>query len=59
VAHFVDICVCPLELEDRVPSRLLVVDETLLVGVEFVARGAGFGFERFGDRCDGGFAERT
>jgi hypothetical protein len=38
---------------------LLVVDETLLVGVEFVARGAGFGFEGFGDRGDGGFAVRT
>jgi hypothetical protein len=59
VTHFIDICVCPLEFEDCVPSGLLVVGETLLVGVEFVARGAGFGFEGFGDRGDGGFAVRT
>jgi hypothetical protein len=62
MTHLIDICVCPLELRDGVPSGLLVVGEALLIGVEFVARGAGFEFEgskRFGDRGDGGFAERT
>jgi hypothetical protein len=41
VAHFVDICVCFLGGRDGNVAGFRVVGETLLVGVEFVARGAG------------------
>jgi hypothetical protein len=59
VTHLIDICVCVFEGRDGIPSGLLVVGEALLVGVELVARGAGFEFVGFGDRGDGGFAERA
>lgn len=48
MTHFVDIGVCFLEGVDSVVASLTVVRETLLVGVEFVARGAGFGFVGLG-----------
>jgi hypothetical protein len=59
VTHLIDICVCVLQGRGCNKAGSRVVGETLLVGVEFVARGAGFVFEGFGDWGDGGFAERT
>jgi hypothetical protein len=59
MTHFIDICVCVFEGRDGVPSGLLIVGETLLVGIELVARGTGFEFEGFGSRGDRGFAERA
>ena len=57
--HFVDVSVGFLERIDCAVAGLTIIGETLLVGVELVARGAGFGFVGFGYRGLGRVTRRA
>ena len=59
MTHFVDVGVCLLEVIDGVIAGVTIVEEALFIGVEFVARGEGFGFVGLGDWGLGGLATRV